>query len=297
MVGLILQLRVILIMPLPLDDSLVDVDWLHQHLQHPDLVILDASWHMPATGRNGRSEWQKARIPGARFFDFDGRICQQNNPLPHMMPDESQFADEARLLGLNSDSAVVIYDSVGLFSSPRVWWMLRSMGLENCAILDGGLPAWRAAGYATSETDAEESYPAGDFVARFDSRLFSDAESVLAALEEHSCVVLDARPGVRFRGEVAEPREGLRKGHMPGAINLPFSDLCADGRLKSETELQAIFDGLAITGDRMICSCGSGITACVIAFAAYRAGYQNLSVYDGSWCEWGLPGELPVVEG
>ncbi|MFT5219914.1 MAG: thiosulfate/3-mercaptopyruvate sulfurtransferase [Planctomycetota bacterium] len=284
-------------MSLSLDDSLVDVVWLHQHLQDPDLIIFDASWHMPAAARNGLAEWRQQRIPGARYFDFDGRICQPDSPLPHMMPDESRFSDEVRLLGLNHDSAVVIYDSLGLFSSPRVWWMLRSMGFENCAILDGGLPAWLAAGYATDDADVVESFANGDFVARFDARLFSDAKAVLAALDDRTSLVLDARPGVRFRGEVAEPREGLRMGHMPGSLNLPFSDLCVDGRLKTKAELQAIFSNLPFSGDRVIFSCGSGITACVIAFAAHHIGYENLSVYDGSWCEWGLPGELPVVKG
>ena len=280
---------------LELSDSLVDVIWLHRHIEHDDLIVFDASWHMPATGRDGAQEWAQKRIPGARFFDFDQKICLPNSDLPHMMPDEALFTEEVRHLGLNKHSAVVIYDSNGMFSSPRAWWMLRAMGFHNCALLDGGLPAWEQAGYPVDHDHHADDYERGNFVAKLDQRFFVNSAAVMTALNDASSIILDARPAARFHGEVDEPRAGLRKGHMPGARNLPFPELFDLGLLKPDAELKQIFAPLIAQQEQTICSCGSGITACVIAFGAHRAGHENLSIYDGSWCEWGLPGELPVV--
>ncbi|MCP4877086.1 MAG: sulfurtransferase [Gammaproteobacteria bacterium] len=280
---------------LKLPDSLVSVGWLRQHLEHEDLIIFDASWHMPATGRDGLKEWQQEHIPGARFFDFDGKICAPDSDLPHMMPDEQIFTRELQALGLKQTSVVVFYDSMGMFSSPRGWWMLRAMGFENVALLDGGLVAWEEAEYPIESRSEEPVYVAGDFVARMDESFIADAQAVSAALADDSICVLDARPGPRFSGVAEEPRPGLRRGHMPGAVNLPFANLFKHGLLKSRGELDEIFSPMIGNNTHTICSCGSGVTACIIAFAAQYIGYQNLAVYDGSWCEWGLPGPLPVV--
>ncbi len=279
---------------LKLPDILVSAEWLQQNIDDPQLVVFDASWHMPATGRDGLQEWQNERIQNARFFDFDQTICAPGSDLPHMMPDADRFTDEVQKLGLNQDSVVVIYDSTGMFSSPRVWWMLKSMGCTACAILDGGLPAWKKAQYATGKAGESATYVRGNFEARPGAYDFCDAGAVLDAIDDESITVIDARPAERFRGEVDEPRTGLRRGHMPGAVNLPFPELFDQGLMKSKAQLVEIFNRLIPRGNRSICSCGSGVTACVLAFGAHLAGFDNVSVYDGSWCEWGQPGDLPV---
>lgn len=280
-----------------LPDALVDVDWLHRHLADDDLLILDCSWHLPATGRDARQEWLEARIPGARFFDFDGRFSDPRSELPHMLPDAELFTREAQKLGLRRDSSVVLYDTLGMYASPRGWWMLRAMGFDDCALLDGGLPAWIQAGYPVDYGDPPAETGNGDFVAQLDPRWVVDAQQVLAALDDDEIAVVDARPAERFRGEAEEPRAGLRRGHMPGAQNLPFAELFRDGRLLPTAELKQRLGPLLAGRRRYFFSCGSGVTASILAFAAMRAGYDGFAVYDGSWCEWGLPGELPVVSG
>ena len=280
---------------LDLPDSLVSVDWLQRHLEHPQLVIFDGSWHMPATGRDAAAEWRAERIPGARFFDFDGRICDAQSKLPHMLPDAASFTREMRALGLNADSRVVVYDSMGMFSSPRAWWMLSVMGCASLALLDGGLPAWKAAGYAIEGDVDRPAFDPGDFSAQLDASRVADAAAVLAALDDATTCVLDARPANRFSGAAEEPRAGLRRGHMPGARNLPFAEFFDAGLFKSDAELADILGPLTAGREQCICSCGSGVTACILAFALQRVGFERVAVYDGSWCEWGLPGDLPVV--
>jgi thiosulfate/3-mercaptopyruvate sulfurtransferase len=279
---------------LELPDSLVSAEWLQLNIDHPQLVVYDASWHMPASGRDGFDEWKNQRIKNARFFDFDQKLCDPDSDLPHMMPSAELFTAEVQKLGLNKNSVVVIYDSLGLFSSPRVWWMLKSMGFEQCAVLDGGLPAWLNAGFVVDHDSESKPGDPGDFVASKVAGDFCDAQAVLAGIDDAGVTILDARPGERFHGEVEEPRAGLRRGHMPGALNLPFPELLDRGLMKTKAELKQIFNRKIPADNRAICSCGSGITACVIAFAAYRIGYEQVSVYDGSWCEWGQPGTLPV---
>lgn len=276
---------------------LVSVDWLAAALAAgtPALVLLDASWHLPTASRDGEAEWVRERIGNAGFFDFDKRLCDRDSPLPHMMPDAELFTTEMRRLGVCQDSLVVVYDSVGIFSSPRAWWMLQAMGHTQCAVLDGGLPAWKQAGHALNTDSPTLPAQAGDFVARYRPSLISDWREVLLATSAADACILDARSADRFHGRAPEPRPGLRGGHMPGAHSLPFDHLIRDGHMKPMAELESLLAHHAAPQTRLIASCGSGVTSCVIAFAAHLTGRRNVSVYDGSWAEWGEGDSLPVV--
>ena len=280
-----------------LPDLLVSVEWLHEHLSDPQLVVFDASWHMPITQRDGAAEWAEDHIPGSVHFDFDLLVCAPDTGLPHMMPDEVVFTREVRNLGLNQDSVVVVYDSDGIFTAPRVWWMLKSMGCEHCAILNGGLAAWEDAGFETWSAEQAKTPEPGDFNATFDPSWFVGVEAVKAALADEKRRVIDARPGQRFLGEVDEPRPGLRRGHMPGARNLPFPDLFRQGQVLPDDEMNNFIHSFIGGAEQSVFTCGSGVTACIPAFFAYRLGYRNLTVYDGSWTEWGAPGDLPAELG
>ena len=276
---------------LTLPTPLVSVDWLARHLDHPDLVVLDAHMQPPSAAVSTDPVQQ---IPGARRFDFDGRIKAPDTDLPHMLPSPELFSDEVQGLGIHARSLIVVYDRIGIFSAPRAWWMFRAMGHAQVAVLDGGLPAWLAAGHPV-EPETAYAGPGGDFIARLQPGLFCDADRVASELSSGRRPVLDARSAPRFAGLEPEPRAGLRSGHMPGALNLPFGQLQRDGKMKPAAELQAEFARLLGEQQAPICSCGSGVTACILALGAELAGYQGLTVYDGSWSEWGGDARRPVV--
>ena len=275
--------------------SLVGINWLAQNLEAENLVVLDASVPPVVPGYvsiNTGGEFHA--IPGARRFDYDQKIRKPNSALPHMMPTAELFQQEVRNLGIDRDVAIVVYDDVGLYASPRAWWMFKAMGHAQVAVLDGGLPAWIDAGLATSNVLHSNAAP-GDFEANPDAALFCDFKVVLAALDDTHCRILDARSAGRFNGSAPEPRPGVRGGHMPNARNLPFPELLNGGTMKPVAELQEKFEKLASVDQRIITTCGSGLTACILTLAANLAGYNELSVYDGSWSEWGVPSKLPVV--
>lgn len=278
----------------PLPTPLVSVRWLSEHLGEPDLVVLDASMKPIGSAASTAQTSSEPFIPGARVFDFDTRICDHSTSLPHMMPSSESFTREVRALGVSSSSNIVVYDRVGIFSGPRAWWMFLAMGHDNVSVLDGGLPAWRAAGLPVESAPRPASTP-GDFVARPRPELFVDAEHVAAALGDPRAAVLDARSEARFLGREAEPRPGLRSGHMPNAVSLPFSAVQSEGRMRSPDELASLLASRASGRERLVFSCGSGVTACTLALAAELAGYRDKAVYDGSWSEWGLPSSRPVV--
>jgi thiosulfate/3-mercaptopyruvate sulfurtransferase len=263
---------------------LVSVNWLAAHLAQSELVILDASLRKD---RGGDSQ-----IAGTRVLDIDDEVCDTSSPLPHMLPSSEQFTRQIRALGVKQDSHVVVYDRAGIYSSPRARWMFQAMGHSRVAVLDGGFPAWIKAGLPV-EPKSVQPPASGDFVARECPALVSDVALVSLALHDPAYAVIDARSSGRFRGSEAEPRTGLRAGHMPNAINMPFTQMLQDGHMRQIDELSALFS--PYSHRKMIFSCGSGVTACIVGLAAELAGFSQTSVYDGSWSEWGLPSELPVV--
>ena len=277
--------------------SVVSTEWLDNEMGASDLVVLDSSVPPVVPGYFSiNRDGEFAVIPGAQRFDYDQVVCKPNTTLPHMLPEPELFEEEVRKLGINNTSTVIVYDDVGLYASPRAWWMFKAMGHDKVAVLDGGLPKWLSEKKEVSEKFSEPS--PGNFVAELDESLFCDFEVVLQGLDRSNCAVLDARSEFRFKGLESEPRPGVRSGHMPNAINLPFPKVLNGGLLKSEQELREIFASLVSENqEKIITSCGSGITACILTLAADVAGFRDLSVYDGSWAEWGLPGKLPVVSG
>ncbi len=281
-------------MPRQYNDALVSTEWLAGHLNTPDVHVVDASWYMPAEGRDPRAEYEQEHIPGAVFFDID-EIADTDSPYPHMMPSGEKFASRVRDLGLGDGVRIVVYDGGPLMSASRVWWMFRAFGHKDVYVLDGGMAKWREEGRPLE--DLPPHHRERHFTARADMTKCCDADEVLAAIDDPATQIVDVRSAGRFEGSEPEPRPGLRSGHIPGSLNLPFTRLLDnEGRLRAHAELEAIIAEAGIDlKKRVIASCGSGVSACVLALALHQIGHRKISVYDGSWSEWGARDDLPIA--
>jgi thiosulfate/3-mercaptopyruvate sulfurtransferase len=271
-------------------------EWLKERLGDPHVKIVDASWYLAVQKRDGKSEFLAAHIPGAVFFDIDA-IADHSTDLPHMLPDAHAFAAAAGALGLSESNTVVVYDGMGLFTAPRVWWTLKVFGVRDVRVLDGGFPAWKRAGFPIEAGEAKPK--PSKFNPQFSAEAVRTFDQVRTHLAAKSATVVDARSAARFRGEAPEPRPGLASGHMPGARNVPYDTLADDqGRLRPPNEIRKLFQNAGVDlSSPVVTSCGSGVTAAVLLFALASLGKHDVTLYDGSWTEWGSRPGAPVATG
>ncbi|MBI1650786.1 3-mercaptopyruvate sulfurtransferase [Hyphomicrobium sulfonivorans] len=275
---------------------IVDTDWLASHLDAPDLIVMDASWHLPTANRDPKAEYLAEHIPGAMFFDIND-LTDEKSTLPHMLPSTVKFASRMKKMGVGDGMRIVVYDTHGLFSAARAWWTFRAMGHEDVAVLDGGLKKWKAEGRPL-EDGTPVRRTERHFTPLMNSSLIRDVDDIKQALKKRTQIV-DARPAARFEGAEAEPRPGLRAGHIPGARSVPSQTLInADGTLKTEAEIGKIFADAGIDWRQpVITTCGSGVTASILSLALAVLGQNQAAVYDGSWAEWGADESLPIETG
>jgi thiosulfate/3-mercaptopyruvate sulfurtransferase len=274
----------------------VSFDWLKSRIGEPGLKIVDASWYLPAQNRDGATEFTASRIPGAVFFDQD-KIVEPASELPHTIPTAADFASAASGLGLSEADTIVVYDGPGMFSAPRVWWLLRIFGAGNTYVLDSGFDSWKQQGLPVETGEPAKPVPAV-FNPALNSRAITDLEQMRSIVDTGTSQIADARGPGRFTGVEAEPRAGMRQGHMPGARNVPFPTLLEDGKLKSIPALRQALEASGLDLDKpVVTTCGSGVTAAVITLALQSVGHHNNTLYDGSWSQWGGRQDTPIVTG
>lgn len=271
-----------------MENTIVSVEWLHEHLEDLDLIILDAS--QKSNKANMESSGKNFQIANARPFDLEKDFSDPTHKFPHMLPSPRQFEAACRKLGINKSSKIVVYDNMGIYFSPRVWWMFKAMGHSAISVLDGGLPAWKDKGYRIEPVqDYHEKQ--GNFKANFIAENVKDYTFIADNLILQRAIVIDARAANRFNGLDPEPREGLRSGHIPGSLNIPFKEVLLNGQYKSKEELTKIFARIGSEDKTLVFSCGSGVTACVVLLASELILKNAKAVYDGSWAEWGYYSE------
>lgn len=277
-------------------DLLVSTAWLAEHLEAPDVRVLDGSYYLPSQGRDAKAEYAAGHIPGARFFDID-EVADTQSDLPHMAPAPEKFISRMRAMGVGDGLRVVVYDGAGIFSAARVWWLFRLMGKRDVAVLDGGLPKWRAEGRAV--TAEPPLIKERHMTTKRDGALVKDVTQVASAMKLKDWQIVDARSPERFTGAEAEARPGLRSGHIPGSVNVHYRTLLnADGTMKDAAGLKAAFEAAGVDlSERIITTCGSGVTAAILSLALERLGHSQHALYDGSWSEWGRFDHLAVETG